>query len=338
VKDIILDVDTGIDDALALMVAAWRADDFRILGATTVAGNVDLSTATDNTRAVLGLIGRADVPVAAGAVRPLIRPLHIAPAFHGERGMGDLDVADWDVPRAPLAEASAAEFIARAARERPGAVTLIATGPLTNVALALAMDRSLAGRLAEIVIMGGALSVPGNASPIAEANFHNDPEAARIVLASGARILLVPLDVTEQVAIDRSRLDALRAAVAQRPSATADVALSILDFYLNAYEQYGRVACALHDPLAVLLAARPDLTETAEHAVEIATADPSTAGLCIVDRRPLTTLRPPTPPNVRSSAKVDVEACRELIIETFWMGGDAHHRGTEDTEHEARDE
>jgi len=320
VKDIILDVDTGIDDALALMVAAWRSDDFRILGATTVAGNADLKIATDNTRAVLGLVGRADVPVAVGAARPLIRPLLIAPAFHGFLGMGEIDVADWDVPRAPLADASAAEFIARAARERPGQITLIATGPLTNVALALAMDRSLAGRLAEIVIMGGAIAVPGNASAVAEANFHNDPEAARIVLASGAKILLVPLDVTEQVAVDRARLQRLRGAVKDKPSATADAAVAILEFYLNAYEEHGRIACALHDPLAVLLAARPDLTETAEHAIEIATADPATAGLCIVDRRPPTALRSPPLPNVRTSTRVDVEVCRELIVEAFWAG------------------
>ena len=319
-RDIILDVDTGIDDALALMLAAWLTEDLRILAATTVAGNVDLKTATDNTRAILGLLGRADVPVAAGADRPLIQPLRIAPAFHGRLGMGDLDVSEWDVPRAPLAETSAAELIARTARERPGQVTLIATGPLTNVALALAMDRSLAGRLAEIVIMGGALAVPGNASPIAEANFHNDPEAARIVLSSGARIHLVPLDVTEQVAIDRTRLASLRIRAKERPSPTADVAISILEFYLTAYEQHGRTACALHDPLAVLFAARPELTETVEHAVEIAVADPATAGLCIVDRRPLTSLRPPDPPNLRASAKLDAEACRELIIEALWAG------------------
>jgi purine nucleosidase len=321
VKDVILDVDTGIDDALALMVAAWRTDDFRILGTTTVAGNVDLKTATDNTRAVLGLIGRADVPVAIGAARPLIRALQIAPAFHGILGMGTIDVADWDVPRAPLADASAAEFIARTARERPGQVTLIATGPLTNVALALAMDRSLANRLAEIVIMGGAIAVPGNASPVAEANFHNDPEAARIVLASGARILLVPLDVTEQVAVDRARLRQLRGAAKNLPSATANVSVELLEFYLKAYEEHGRIACALHDPLAVLLAGRPDLTETADHAIEIATADPATAGLCIVDRRPPTALRSLPQPNVRLSTRVDIETCRELIVEAFWVGG-----------------
>jgi inosine-uridine nucleoside N-ribohydrolase len=131
----------------------------------------------------------------------------------------------------------------------------------------------------------------------------------------------VPLDVTEQVAIDRARLQRMRDVVKDRPSATADVAIALLDFYLTAYEKNGRSACALHDPLAVLLSGRPDLTETADYAIEIATADPATAGLCIVDRRPPTALRSPVPPNVRSCTRVEVVACREQIIEAFWAGG-----------------
>jgi purine nucleosidase len=319
-KDIILDVDTGIDDALALILAGHLVDDFRIAAVTTVAGNVDFATATENTRAVLGLIRRVDVPVAAGAAGPLVRPLRTATTFHGARGLGPLDVATLDVPRAPLVPESAAELIARTARERPGQISLIATGPLTNVALALKMDTALAGRLAEIVIMGGAIEVAGNASPLAEANFLNDPEAAQIVLAAGITTVLVPLDVTEQVAVTRPRLEALRAAARANPTAVADFAIAILDFYLGASEQYGRTGCSLHDPLAVLLAARSDFAETVPLAVQIATSDPLTVGHCVVDRRPRTVHRPTLTPNVHSCVRVRVDACREQILASFLPG------------------
>jgi purine nucleosidase len=317
VKEIILDVDTGIDDALALVLATHLTDSFQILGVTTVAGNVDLAAATENTRAVLGLVGRADVPVARGARAPLIRPLRTAPAFHGPKGLGEIDLRSWDSPRSPLLDVSAAEFIATTARKRTGRLILIATGPLTNLALAFKMDPSLASHLAELVIMGGAIDVPGNASPVAEANFFTDPEAAQIVLSSGVPIVLVPLDVTEQVTVTRDSFEALRARAKQFPSRVADFACDVLSFYLSACETYGRSGAALHDPLAVAVAARPDLAEWEPLAVQVATSDPLTAGQCIVDRRPRSSVRPEPLPNVRSCRRVRADACREVILESF---------------------
>jgi len=324
-KQIILDVDTGIDDALALIVAARLTREFRIVGVTTVAGNVGVLDTTENTRAVLGLVGRADVPVAAGAAAPLFRPLRMAPAFHGTKGLGEIDAALWTTPRAPLLPESAAAFIARTARESPGQVTLIATGPLTNLALALKMNPALAGRLAEVVIMGGAIDVPGNASPTAEANFLADPEAAQIALAAGVPSVLVPLDVTEQVTVDRARLAELSAAATRQPSPIADVALDILSFYLGAYESFGRSAAALHDPLAVVIAAKPGLAEAEPLAIQVATHDPLTAGECVVDRRPRSGRRPALPPNVRCCTRVDVAACRELILAALVAAADDRH-------------
>src|SRR5207249_2280630 len=130
-------------------------------------------------------------------------------------------------------------------------------------------------------------------------------------------IVLVPLDVTEQVNVTRPRLEALRAAVAERASPITAFAISILEFYLSVVEQYGRDGCSLHDPLAVLLAIRPDLAELTPMAMRIATNDPLTAGLCVVDRRLRSALRPPEPANVRSATRVRIDACRELIVESI---------------------
>ncbi len=320
-KEIILDVDTGIDDALALILATRLTDAFQILGVTTVAGNVELNAATKNTRAVLGLIGHSDVPVAAGAAGPLLRPLRTAKAIHGSRGLGDVDVDTWDVPRAPLLAESAAEFIARVTRERPGRVTLIATGPLSNLALALKMDPSLASRLSDLVIMGGAIEVPGNASPVAEANFYTDPEAAQIVLAAGIPTILVPLDVTEQVLVTRQRLASLRQQASETGSAVGELVCRLLDFYLAACESFGRAGAALHDPLAVAIAARPELAALQPAAIQVAASDPLTAGQSIVDRRPRSAARPESTPNARFCARVDVDACRELILRALLEQG-----------------
>lgn len=317
-KEIILDVDTGIDDALALILATRLTNAFQILGVTTVAGNVDLDAATKNTRAVLGLVGRTDVPVAVGAASPLLRRLRTAPAIHGARGLGEVDIDRWHLPRPPLAPESAAEFIARTARERPGRVTVVATGPLTNLALALKMDTSLASRLSALVIMGGAIEVPGNASPVAEANFFTDPEAAQIVLAAGIPTVLVPLDVTEQVRVTRQRLASLRRQVSETPSATGEFVCSVLDFYVTACEAYGHDGAALHDPLAVAIAARPELANLRSVALQVATSDQLTAGQCIVDRRPRSATRPEPIPNARVSARVDADACRELILQALF--------------------
>lgn len=313
-KDIIFDVDTGIDDALALILAVRLTHALRIVGVTTVAGNVDLESTTENTRAVLGLLDRADVPVAAGAERPLARPLRTAPAFHGAQGLGDASPTDWPVSRPPLLDESAAAFIAREARARPGEITVVATGPLTNLALALDRDDAVARNLAGLVIMGGAIGVPGNASPVAEANFFTDPEAARVVLSAGLAITLVPLDVTEQVAIDRTLFGTLRRQNQERRSPVGDFAIGILDFYLRACESHGRAAAALHDPLAVAIAAIPELTETEPLAVQISTLDPLTAGQCVVDRRPRSAHRPEPPPNVHAGTHVLVDTSRQLIL------------------------
>lgn len=246
----LIDTDPGIDDALALLFA-WGSPELQLAGITTVAGNVTVAAATRNVFRLLGLRGVAPrPPVAAGAAAPLGRPLVTATAHHGADGLGELD--DWP-PVSPLLTAMGADaFIARAARQTTEPLTLVALGPLTNVALALERDAEALRRLARVVVMGGAVAVPGNVTPAAEFNMHVDPTAAARVLAAGLTMDLVPLDATRQAVLTRT---ALEAALTRRPG---PVAARVAAFTSHAFRGDGGVMF-LHDPLAVAVALDPTL-------------------------------------------------------------------------------
>ena len=178
-RKIIIDTDPGQDDAAAIMLAFGSADELEVLGITTVAGNVPLSLTARNARILCELCGRTDVKVFAGADAPLSRPLVTAEHVHGKTG---LDGPDLDEPTMPLQDMHAVDFIVETIRNQPsGTVTLCTLGPLTNVALALQKAPDLAGRIAEIVMMGGGFFEGGNITPAAEFNVYVDPEAADIV-------------------------------------------------------------------------------------------------------------------------------------------------------------
>ncbi|MFB6106906.1 MAG: nucleoside hydrolase [Halobacteriaceae archaeon] len=192
---VIVDTDPGNDDAVLLALLA-ASPAFDLVGVTTVAGNVGVEHTTRNARAVLDWFGRTDVPVARGAAAPLVRGLETADHVHGDAG---LHAAPPD-PTTPVVDGAGATAIVERARARPGEVTLLAVGPLTNVALALALEPDLPDLLADCVVMGGAAFVPGNASPAAEFNFHVDPEAARRVVRD-LHPTVVGLDVTERATV-----------------------------------------------------------------------------------------------------------------------------------------
>ncbi|MBI2873440.1 MAG: nucleoside hydrolase [Chloroflexi bacterium] len=200
-KAVLIDTDPGTDDFIAILMAL-RSPALQVLGITTVGGNARLAHCTRNALRVLEHASRADVPVAPGARRPLQGAFHYAYDFHGP---GGLTVR---LPRPSLRPSAerAEEFMARKVVERPGDVTLVALGPLTNVARLLERRPEAARRLRGLVVMGGALSCPGNVTPYAEFNFHNDPEAARRVLNSGLPITLVPLDACRQATLGREEL------------------------------------------------------------------------------------------------------------------------------------
>jgi inosine-uridine nucleoside N-ribohydrolase len=253
VPPVLIDTDPGVDDALALL-QAWGTPSLDVEAITTVAGNVDVRAATLNVFRLVALRTPRPTPVVAqGAARPLGRPLKTATDYHGRDGLGDLD--DWPPVRPALAPTDAAGQIVAAARRHGPALTLIALGPLTNVALAVAADAVAMRGIGRVVAMGGAVDVPGNVTPEAEFNMHVDPDAAGQVLDAGLALRLVPLDATRQAVVGRAQLEAALAA-APVPLAGRIRRMTAHAFAVEERRGHGM---ALHDPLAVGLAADPSL-------------------------------------------------------------------------------
>lgn len=300
---LLLDVDTGVDDAIAIALAL-RLGVFDLVGVTTVAGNVELERTTENTRRVLALLGAADVPVARGMSRPLVRPLRTAAAFHGENGLGG-----FEPPPSPAATypETAPEFMVRTARERPGEVTFVCVGPLTNLAVALGLEPDLPRLVRRVVIMGGAYTVPGNSTPAAEFNMYADPEAGDLVARSGLPITFIGLDVTHQVVLRRDEWEALE--VASDPAARLVREVCVHSFVVRGIERFH-----LHDPLAVAVAARPELVDVRESGVEVVTGLGERAGeTLLVDR--------PGLPRHAVALGVDADAFGALFRSTLGLDG-----------------
>ncbi len=214
---LIIDCDTGIDDSLALLYAC-ASEDAEIVAVTCCSGNVEAHQVAENTRAVLELAGRPDIEVALGRTVPLVRPLEITPETHGPKGIG---YAELPPPSRPLSLRHGADLIVEEARRRPGEITLVTLGPLTNVAVALQREPQLPVLLRRLVAMGGAFRVPGNTTPTTEWNIHCDPEAARAVFDAFAgaplRPLVLGLDVTEQARVGPDHVVRPRPASRQPP-------------------------------------------------------------------------------------------------------------------------
>ncbi|GAA2784807.1 nucleoside hydrolase [Saccharopolyspora taberi] len=279
-QPLVVDCDTGIDDALALLYLLGDPEvDLRAV--TTVFGNTDAGTAAANTLRVLEMLGRDDVPVAVGARTNRRGTFHLAPYVHGDDGLGNTGLP------APVGAASgepAAELIVRLARENPGRLNLLAVGPLTNLAAALDLEPRLPELVGHVTVMGGAAHHPGNVTPVAEANIHNDPEAARIVLRAVWDVTLVPLDVTMTEVLTEEHQRSLRAG----GSPAAEFAAAILDHYLGFYERrtFGVRQAACHDPLAAAIAVgdvEPLLAPVVD--VDVDTGDGPGRGMTVADTR-----------------------------------------------------
>jgi pyrimidine-specific ribonucleoside hydrolase len=270
----ILDVDPGHDDAVAIMLACGTPD-LDLLAVTTVAGNVPLEKTTRNALRILSLIGHTDVPVAAGASSPLRRPLHTAEDIHGESGLEGPEIPD---PSFEPDERGATELIADAVREAGEPVTLIPTGPLTNVATFLREHPELKERVAHISLMGGSIGL-GNTTPAAEFNVYVDPEAAKEVFESGLPITMSGLDTTHQAGAGPAERENLRSL-----GRIGGMVAELLEFFAGTYERtFGFDAPPLHDPVAVAAVLEPRLLETRPMRVDVECESELTRGETVCD-------------------------------------------------------
>jgi purine nucleosidase len=310
---VILDVDTGIDDAMALLYAA-ASQEVDLVAVTCVAGNIDARQVAVNTLAVLELAGRGDVEVALGRETPLVRPLKTTPETHGPRGLG---YAELPPAARSLSDRHAVDLLIEEARRSPGDLTLVTLGPLTNLALAVLREPDLPRLFRRYVLMGGAYRSAGNTAPTTEWNINVDPDAAKVVFNAWAvaraadpsvgRPVALGLDVTEKAKITPDHVVAL----ARRAGSTPDDSLALargedpmlasrsvasnpivrfvadaLRFYMEFHSRYdGFYGAFIHDPLAVAAALDPSLVRTEAVAVDIELGGTLTTGETVTDWR-----------------------------------------------------
>jgi len=303
VTKLIIDCDPGVDDAVALFLA-FASRDLEILAVTTVGGNVGADLTARNARIIRQIAGREDVPVHAGAARPLFRPPVEADHFHGESGLGDLTVFE---PAAPLAPGHAADVIIQTVMaQAAGSVTLAVTGPMTNVALAFLREPAIVGRLAQVVVMGGARTEGGNITASAEYNIYADPHAAQVVFSSGCRCVVLGLDATHQVRATAERVAALRALATPAALAAAEV----IDFS-NGIERdiVGGKSAPLHDPCVIAYVLAPKLFTARPCKLEVETGSALTLGHTAVDFR----LADPGAATIQWVTEVDADGVFDLL-------------------------
>jgi len=311
-RRIIIDCDPGQDDAVALFLAFASTDALEILGVTTVAGNVPLELTQRNARMMCDIAGVADVPVHAGCDRPLCYALETAEYIHGKTGIDGVDVFE---PATPLAETHAVDFIIDTLLAADAAsVTLVPTGPLTNIATAIRREPAILERIEQIVLMGGAMRESGNRSPSAEFNMLVDPHAADVVFRCGRPIVAMGLDVTHQVLSTRERVERIAALGNPVASATA----GMLGFF-HRYDtkKYGSAGAPLHDPCTVAYLLEPGLFEGKTCNVSVETESPLTRGHTAVDFWHVTD----RPVNALWMHAVDAPGFYELLIERLGRFG-----------------
>jgi len=277
----IIDTDPGLDDTAAILFTLACPERVTVELVTTVFGNTSLADVTRNALAILEVAGRTDIPVYQGAARPLLREPKYAPHIHSSDGLGGLS-ADYQ-PRGSVRPGVAAERIVEHIMASPGEITLIALGPLTNVALALHLEPRIATAVRQIVLMGGAVHVPGNVSPVASANMMNDPDAAAVVYNSGAPLVQAGLDVARPTIITPEFL--ARIAAADSPQArmlTRVAQANIASYKISIGDEGG---ARFNDLPTVAYAVDPTLFRVERHPVMIETTGTYTTGMTVVDWR-----------------------------------------------------
>ena len=299
---IIIDCDPGHDDAMALLLA-FASPEVDLVAVTTVHGNTSLANTTVNALKILELAGRTEVPVARGADRPLTREPQVGEHVHGASG---LDGPDLPEPTMTIVEPHAVDFLAGTLRAAQTPITLIPTGPLTNIALLLAQHPDVADKIERIVLMGGSIA-EGNVTPAAEFNIWVDPEAAARVFASGIDTTMVGLDVTHQALMTADHADALRAA-----GRVGEVVAELWAFYHQHHIRvYDFAGTPVHDALAVAHVIDPGLLQTEHRHVAIDCASELCRGRTVVDLWQVTGQRP----NAHVGVKVDGPGFLDLLVE-----------------------
>lgn len=307
---IILDCDPGHDDAIA-MVLALASPELDVKSITASAGNQTPDKTLRNVLRMLTLLGRQDIPVAGGARKPLMRELIIADNVHGESGLDGPALPEPDF--APQA-CTAVELMAKTLRESPQPVTIVATGPQTNVALLLNSHPELHDKIARIVLMGGAM-VLGNWQPAAEFNIYVDPEAAEIVFQSGIPVVMAGLDVTHRAQIHGLDIERFR----QVGNPVATIVAELLDFFMEYHKdaKWGFTGAPLHDPCTITWLLKPELFTSVERWVGVETQGKYTQGMTVVDYYFLTGKQP----NTTVLLDIDRERFVDLLVERLAFYG-----------------
>jgi purine nucleosidase len=304
-RRIIIDTDPGLDDAVAILFALASPEELEVLGLVAVAGNLPLVQTERNARRVCALAECLELPVHAGCARPLMHSLVTADHIHNDARLA----AVLPEPAMPLLAQHGVDFLIETLRSAEArTITLCALGPLTNLAMALVKAPEIAGRIGELVVMGGACFELGNVTPAAEFNIHLDPHAAAIVVDSGIPITMIPLDVTHRLVTTEPRLAALRALSSRCGIAVAEL---LAAFEKNRRAKFGSRARVLHDPAVVGYLLRPNLYGGREVNVAIETQSPLTIGMTVVDWWGVTGRQP----NVRLVNTVDADGFYDLLTE-----------------------
>ena len=301
---IIIDCDPGHDDAIALILAL-ASPKLNVLAVTTSAGNQTPDKTLRNALRILTLLGRHDIPVAGGAPKPLLRELIIADNVHGESG---LDGPALPEPGFAPQALTAVELMAKTLRASTEPVTLVPTGPLTNIALLLSAHPELKAKIARIVLMGGSAG-PGNWTPAAEFNIYVDPEAAEMVFSAGVPITMCGLDVTHAAQVMDEDIERIRAIT----NPIARTVAELLDFFMIYHRdpKWGFAGAPLHDPCTIAWLLRPELFEGIECHVSVETQGQYTVGMTVVDRYRLS----PHEPNATVLLSVERQGFIDLLVE-----------------------
>ncbi|PWM44022.1 MAG: hypothetical protein DBX47_06430 [Clostridiales bacterium] len=305
-KKLIIDCDPGHDDAIALLLAS-RADDIKILGVTTVAGNSELKYTQINARKILDYADVFDVPVYAGCDRPMMRDLYrlTGAIIHGEDGLGGPKIP---APVTPIEKEHGVDYIIRTLRESDEKIYIVAVGPLTNIAMALIKAPDIKEKIERIVIMGGAVIDPGNITSAAEFNIYVDPEAAKIVFSSGCNIYLTTLDVSMKAVFMENDIENLRA----QGDKVSDIVAQLLDFFASTHvKHFGFKACPIHDALCVGVLIDDTLIKYEKTYLDVSVNDPLTLGETVADLWGITG----NEPNCYISMSVDKDKFVKMITE-----------------------